>query len=99
LLARRDRFAAVVTEKLLTYALGRTVEHYDMPAVRAIVRDAAQDDYRLSALVLGVANSVPFRMKMKAEVQATDRDGGSVANAGASLRPTAMNGGSVASLR
>jgi hypothetical protein len=75
LLARRDRFAATVTEKLLTYALGRTVEHYDMPAVRAIVRDAADDDYRLSALVLGVANSVPFRMK-------------SVAGAGAAPRPS-----------
>jgi len=65
LLERRELFVATLTEKLLTYALGRTVEYYDMPAVRAIVRDAADDDYKLSALVLGVARSVPFRMKTK----------------------------------
>jgi hypothetical protein len=65
LLARRELFVATATEKLLTYALGRTVEYYDMPAVRAIVRDAAGDDYKLSALVVGVARCVPFRMKTK----------------------------------
>jgi hypothetical protein len=50
----------------LTYALGRSVEHYDMPAVRSIVRDAAGDDYRFSSLVLGIVNSTPFQMKIKA---------------------------------
>ena len=45
------------TEKLLTYALGRPVEYYDMPTVRAIVRRAAQNDYRFSSLVLGVVES------------------------------------------
>jgi len=65
LLERRDLFVATVTEKLLTYALGRTVDYYDMPAVRAIVRGAAKDDYKLSALVLGVVQSVPFQMKTK----------------------------------
>jgi hypothetical protein len=66
LLARRELFVATATEKLLTYALGRTVEYYDMPAVRAIARDAAGDDYKLSSLVVGVVRSVPFRMRSKA---------------------------------
>ena len=46
----------------MTYALGRQVECYDMPAIRAIVRDAARQDYKLSAFVLGVVNSQAFRM-------------------------------------
>jgi mono/diheme cytochrome c family protein len=50
------------TENLLTYALGRQVEYFDMPTVRAIVRDAAKQDYRMSAFILGVVNSQPFRM-------------------------------------
>jgi hypothetical protein len=58
-----DLFVTTLTEKLLTYALGRGVEHYDQPAVRAIVRDAAAEDYRFSALVLGVVQSVPFQMR------------------------------------
>jgi hypothetical protein len=66
LLARKDLFVVRATEKLLTYALGRRVEHYDMPAVRGIVRSAEDDDYRLSALVAGIARSVPFQMKRKA---------------------------------
>jgi hypothetical protein len=65
LMKRPEMFATTATKKLLTYALGRTVEPYDMPAVRAIVRGAADDGYRFSALVLGIANSVPFRMKVK----------------------------------
>ena len=48
------QFVRVVTEKLLTYALGRGVEYYDMPLVRSIVRDAAPDNYRFSSLVLGI---------------------------------------------
>jgi len=56
-------FVTTLTEKLMTYALGRGVEHYDMPAVRAIVRDAAASDYRLSALLTGVVQSTPFRMR------------------------------------
>jgi hypothetical protein len=65
LLARDERFVATFTEKLLTYALGRTLEASDMPAVREIVRRAKEDDYRFSTLVLGVANSVPMRMRSK----------------------------------
>ena len=60
---RRDEFVAAVTEKLLTYALGRGVEHYDRPAIRAIVREAARDDYRWSSIVLGIARSLPFQMR------------------------------------
>jgi hypothetical protein len=63
LLARPDLFAATLTEKLLTYALGRGVEHYDAPAVRRIVREAHSQDYRLSSLVLGVVRSPPFHMR------------------------------------
>jgi mono/diheme cytochrome c family protein len=65
LLDRRDAFVSTATEKLLTYALGRRVEHFDMPAVRGIVRDAARDDYRFSALIAGIVRSVPFQMKQK----------------------------------
>ena len=63
LLRHPDRFVTTVTEKLLTYALGRGLEHYDAPAVRAIVRDAAGDGYRLSSLVRGVVRSAPFQMR------------------------------------
>jgi hypothetical protein len=63
LLSQRDQLTTAATEKLLTYALGRGLAYYDMPAVRTIVRSAAADDYRLQTIVLGVVNSVPFRMK------------------------------------
>ncbi len=63
LLAHPDRFVTTVTEKLLTYAIGRGVEYYDAPAVRAITREAAPDDYRLTTLILGVVKSTPFRMR------------------------------------
>ncbi len=63
LLAHPERFVTTVTEKLLTYAVGRGVEHYDAPAVRAITRAAADDGYRLTTLILGVVNSPPFRMR------------------------------------
>ncbi len=63
LLAHPERFVTTVTEKLLTYAIGRGVEHYDAPAVRAITRAAAEDGYRLTTLILGVVESPPFRMR------------------------------------
>jgi len=63
LLAHPGRFVTTVTEKLLTYAVGRGVEHYDAPAVRAITRAAADDGYRLTTLILGVVDSPPFRMR------------------------------------
>ena len=67
LLARPDRFVGTLSEKLLTYALGRGLEHYDMPAVRRIVREAEMQDYRLSAVVLGIVESLPFRERRAAE--------------------------------
>ena len=59
-----DRFASTVVEKLLTYAVGRGVEYYDAPTVRAIVRAAVPDDYRWSSLITGIATSAPFQMRM-----------------------------------
>jgi hypothetical protein len=59
------QFVRVATEKLLIYALGRGTEHFDMPLVRSIVRDAASADYRFSSLVLGVVNSRQFQMNVK----------------------------------
>jgi hypothetical protein len=59
----RETFARNVTEMLLTYALGRGVEHYDMPFVRAILKDAARTGYRFSSIVLGIVRSEPFQMR------------------------------------
>ena len=63
--SRRDEFIATVVEKLLTYALGRGLEYYDMPTVRQIVRAAESGDYRWSAIILGITESVPFQMRMQ----------------------------------
>jgi len=63
LLAQKTQFARAVTEKLLTYALGRGLEYYDVPTVRAIQQAAAADDYRWSSLVTAVVNSPPFQMR------------------------------------
>ena len=65
LLSRRDEFVTTVTHKLLTYALGRGLEYYDMPVVRRIVREAATADYRWSAIVRGIAESAPFQMNTR----------------------------------
>jgi len=63
LLERSDDFVGTVVEKLLTYALGRGLEYYDMPTVRSITRMAEEDDYRWSSVILGVVNSTPFQMR------------------------------------
>ena len=63
LLDRSDQFVRTLASKLLTYSLGRAVEHHDMPAVRAIEREAASDDYRFSTLILGIVKSAPFQMR------------------------------------
>ena len=63
MLLRSDRFVPTLTEKMLTYALGRGLEYSDAPAVRAIVRDAAKSDYRVSSLIVGIVQSAPFRMR------------------------------------
>jgi hypothetical protein len=62
LLTHEETLWRSFTESLLTYALGRQLDYYDMPTVRAIVRDAARQDYKLSAFVLGVVRSPAFRM-------------------------------------
>lgn len=62
LLGDPSRFAQTFTEKLMTFALGRGLEYYDMPTVRSIVREAEDEDYRLSAIVTGIVNSPAFRM-------------------------------------
>ncbi|HXP89041.1 MAG TPA: DUF1592 domain-containing protein [Bryobacteraceae bacterium] len=64
LLSHREQFVSTVTQKLLTYALGREVEYYDMPAVRKITRDAAASDYKWSSIILGIVKSVPFQMSI-----------------------------------
>ena len=69
-----ERFANTVTEKLLTYALGRGLEYNDMPAVRKILKDAAPDGYRMQSIVLGIVKSYPFqfrRMDAPAGLQAS----------------------------
>jgi hypothetical protein len=63
LLQRPEWFCRTLSEKLLTFALGRGVEYYDAAAVRKIVRQAREDNYRFSSLVLGIANSMPFQMR------------------------------------
>jgi cytochrome c5 len=63
LLKRSPQFVQTLTEKLMTYALGRSLEYYDMPTVRRIVRDAARDNYRFSSLVSGIVKSAPFQMR------------------------------------
>jgi mono/diheme cytochrome c family protein len=65
LLDRRELFINRLTEKMLTYAVGRGLAYYDQPVVRAIARDAARQGYRFSAIVMGVVNSTPFRMRTR----------------------------------
>jgi hypothetical protein len=67
LLGYSNQFAEVVAEKLLTYALGRGVEYRDMPLVRSLARDAAHDQNRFGALVVGVVKSKPFQMNTKSQ--------------------------------
>ena len=64
--SRKEEFVSAVVEKLLIYALGRGLEHYDMPAVRGIVREAAATDYSWSAVIMGIVKSVPFQMRRAA---------------------------------
>ena len=65
---RRDEFVSTVTEKLLTYGLGRGVEYYDMPALRAIMHQAEDNHYRLKDLIMGVITSAPFQMRRSADL-------------------------------
>jgi mono/diheme cytochrome c family protein len=76
LLRKPEQFVQTLTEKLLLYALGRTVEYQDMPAVRAIVRNAADDGYRFSSIITGIVLSDPFRLEevLESENQAEDEE-------------------------
>jgi mono/diheme cytochrome c family protein len=67
LLRDRETFVRTLTEKLLTYALGRGLSAFDMPVVRAIARDSAANQYRFSSIVLGIINSAPFQMRKAPE--------------------------------
>ena len=62
-------FVTTVTEKLLTYALGRGLEYYDAPVARRIIREAAPDNYRWSSLILGIVESTPFQMRRADEAE------------------------------
>jgi hypothetical protein len=70
LVARPDQFVQTLTEKLMTYALGRTVEYHDMPTVRRIVRESAQEDYRFSSLVTRIVSSDAFQKRKVPEEKA-----------------------------
>jgi hypothetical protein len=67
LMSRPDQFVTTLTDKLLTYALGRGVEEYDYPVIRRIVRESKPDDYRWSSLVLAIVKSAPFQMRRSRE--------------------------------
>jgi hypothetical protein len=66
ILKHPEQFVRTMTEKMLTYGLGRGLEYYDIPVVRSIARDAAGQNYRFSSIVMGIVKSTPFQMKMKA---------------------------------
>ena len=68
LMAQRMQFVNTVTDKLLTYALGRGLEYYDAPTVRAIDRSAAADDYRWSSLILNIVKSPAFQMRTAGQI-------------------------------
>jgi hypothetical protein len=72
LLSRQEQFAAAFIQKILTYALGRETEYYDMPTVRQISREAGANDDRWSSIILGVAKSVPFQMSIVKAAPAGD---------------------------
>ncbi len=71
LLRKPELLVQTLTEKLMTFALGRTVEYHDMPRIRQIVREAASEDYRLSALIKGIVGSEQFVMKQKSTTDAS----------------------------
>jgi Protein of unknown function (DUF1585) len=72
ILKHSDAFVLSFTENLMTYALGRRVEFYDMPAVRQIIREAAKNENKMSAFVLGVVKSNAFQMSRAEKVETTE---------------------------
>jgi len=67
LMARKDQFVEAFTERLMTYALARGLEAYDMPAVRTVRYAAAKDDYRMNTIIMGIVQSVPFTLRRTPE--------------------------------
>jgi hypothetical protein len=65
LLYYSPQFVRMITEKMMTFALGRGVEYYDMPVVRSIVRDAEKNNNRFSSILMGIIKSAPFQMRTK----------------------------------
>jgi len=86
LLKHSDVFLQTFTENLMTYALGRRVEWSDMPTVRAVVRNAAKRDYRMSSFILGVANSAAFRMAKAADPHQLTTEAGAAPKSNSSAR-------------
>ncbi|MBV8844337.1 MAG: DUF1592 domain-containing protein, partial [Bryobacterales bacterium] len=78
LLRHPEQFAQTFTEKMMTYALGRSIEYFDMPAIRKIVRDAKPENYRFSSLVLGIVKAPAFQSSM-VEMSKSDQPGAQVA--------------------
>jgi hypothetical protein len=72
-LRRPDQFVQALTTKLMMYALGREVEYFDMPQVRAVVRAAARDDYRFAAIVTGIVSSDAFRLQAVPHAETSER--------------------------
>lgn len=73
LAARPDQFVRTMTRMLMTYALGRATEYYDEPVIRGIERDAAKQNFRFSALVMGIVNSQPFQMQVTRQLESDAR--------------------------
>jgi hypothetical protein len=63
LVSKKEMFIETFTERLLTYALGRGLEEYDLPVVRKVVRDASAENQTWSSIILGIINSTPFQMR------------------------------------
>jgi len=77
LLKHHDAFLMTFTENLMTYALGRRVEYYDMPAVRKVLTDTASDNYRMQSIILGIVKSYPFQYR---RIEAAQRPAPAAAN-------------------
>jgi hypothetical protein len=67
ILSRPEAIVTVLTERMMTYALGRRVEPSDMPVVRSIVKKAALNNYRFTSIIMGIIESAPFQMRTKLE--------------------------------
>jgi hypothetical protein len=92
LLARKEQFVRTFTENLMTFGLGRTLRYYDMPTVRAIVRNAANQDYRLSAIILGIVHSDAFQKERAADDKARPAEQKVAARDYSALRASPLRG-------